>query len=75
MDESELRDTVAAYGVVQEVKCFDGPNGSKRGWAECASLRDAENIVAELDDRSMAEWDMLLRAFIDTPSQGPPPRR
>ena len=69
MDDIELRDTVAVYCPVQEVRCFEGPSGFKRGCVEVASMRDAEKIVAELDDRAMAEWHLLLRAFIVAPSQ------
>eukprot|EP00931_Biecheleriopsis_adriatica_P008673 TRINITY_DN109817_c0_g1_i1.p1 TRINITY_DN109817_c0_g1~~TRINITY_DN109817_c0_g1_i1.p1 ORF type:complete len:453 (-),score=65.92 TRINITY_DN109817_c0_g1_i1:53-1411(-) len=72
MDEAELKDTAAAYGKVLDLRIFSGgANNSKRGWVEYGTMREAEYAVSELDDRSMAEWHLLLRAYIDTPPQVP----
>eukprot|EP00913_Durusdinium_trenchii_P004137 g3833.t1 len=47
-----------------------GPKQPKKGWVEYSSRREAEYAVSELDHRSMAEWDLLLRASIEP--QAPP---
>jgi len=67
MDEAELKDTVANYGKVLNLRLLDGPRDApKRGWVEFGSHREAERAVSELDERSMAEWHLLLKASIDS---------
>ncbi|CAE8730861.1 unnamed protein product, partial [Polarella glacialis] len=66
MDEAEFKDTASAFGRVTALKLFDSrPKMPRRGWVEYATLREAENAVKELDQRSMAEWELLLSANID----------
>ncbi|CAK9057838.1 Folate gamma-glutamyl hydrolase, partial [Durusdinium trenchii] len=66
MDEGELKDTASAYGKVLGLRLHDGgPKQPKKGWVEYSSRREAEYAVSELDHRSMAEWDLLLRASIE----------
>lgn len=72
MDEAELKDTAVAYGKVLNLRIFDnGADGPKRGWVEYETMGAAEYAVSELDERSMAEWHLLLRAYIDMPPQAP----
>jgi len=66
MDDGELKDTAGSYGKVLDFRLMEGgPQNSKRGWVEFATQSEAETAVAELDDRSMAEWHLLLRAWMD----------
>jgi len=69
MDEAELKDTAAAYGKVIKLRLLDSRDAPrdapKRGWVEYGSLREAERAVSELDDRSMAEWHLNLKASIE----------
>lgn len=52
MDEAELKDTVANYGKVLNLRLLDGPRDApKRGWVEFGSHREAERAVSELDER------------------------
>ena len=63
MDDDELKDTAGAYGKVLGFRLMEGgPQGSKWGWVEFATMREAERALAALADRPMAEWHLLLRA-------------
>lgn len=65
MEEAELKDTASTYGKVLALRVFGEADKPKRGWVEYATRREAEYAVTELDQRSMAEWHLLLRAYIE----------